>query len=82
MAFLAKLSSGRANFSCNVPLENALRRLRAGLGNLPFQSTLSTCLGHPSRGLSFLPCKRFVAVQNYHPRESFRRNDLSDNVNV
>ena len=41
MAFLAKLSSGRANFSCNVPLENALRRLPAGLGNLPFQSTLS-----------------------------------------
>ena len=82
MAFLTKLSSGRANFSCNVPLENALGRLRAGLGNLPFQSTLSTCLRHPSRGLSFLPCKRFVAVRNYHPRESFRRNDLSDTVNV
>ena len=82
MAFLTNLSSGRGNFSCNVPLENALRRLRAGLGNLPFQSTLSTCLRHPSRGFSFFPFKWFVAVRNYHSRESFRRNDLSDNVNV
>ena len=50
---LTKLPSGGGNFSYYVSLENALRRLRARQGKLPFRGTLSTCPKHPSRGLCF-----------------------------
>ena len=50
---LTKLPSGGANFSYYVSLENALRRLRARQGKLPFRGTLSSCPKHPSRGLCF-----------------------------
>ena len=48
-----KLPIGGGNFSYYVSLENALRRLRARQGKLPFRGTLSTCPKHPSRGLCF-----------------------------
>ena len=75
------LLSGRANFSYSVSLENALRRLRAGHGNLS-----SWDMHHlpeaPLWGAIFLPCKRSVPPRDYYPRESFRRYDLPENVNV
>ena len=63
---LTKLPSGGANFSYYVSLENALRRLRPGQGNLSSWGTLSTCPRHPSRGLSFChvngSCQREVTI--------------------
>ena len=70
------LLSARANFSYYVSLENALMRLRSG--------HLSSWDMHPVYlpEAIFLPCKRFVPERDYHPRESFRRYDLPENVNV
>ena len=79
---LTKLPSGGANFSYYVSLENALRRLRPGQGNLSSWGTLSTRPRHPSRGLSFCHVNGFVPARDYHPRESFHRYDLPVEVNI
>ena len=77
------LLSARANFSYYVSLENALRCLGAGHGNLSSWDMHPVYLPEaPLWGAIFLPCKRFVPAQDYHPRESFRRYDLLENVNV
>ena len=77
---LTKLPSGRANFSYYVSLENALRRLRAGHGNLFSWGTHLPEV--PLEGAIFLPCKRFVPARNHHSGESFRRYDLPGEVNI
>ena len=58
---LTKLPCGGANFSYYVSLENALRRLRAGQGNLSSWDMHPVYLPEaPLWGAIFLPSKRFV----------------------